>query len=455
MGKDRERNAPQMNTISRRDALKAAAATALGAGALPLVGGATPALARSRNDAPVQLKFTTAGGATDVPIYNGLAKIFNSTHSDAQATFQEVPGSWENFNQKLLTEVAANSVPDVIRHAIIYRPSLIANGYVQDLMPFAEKSHFNFDSYYSSPFGGYRDSKHLWGVPCGIYTMALYYNKTMFKQAGIPLPPTDWSKGYDWDQFLAVAKKLTTGHGPGKVYGFSTDSDLRWWINFIWQAGGDFLSPGYGRSTLGDLAAQEALNFIHDLIFKYQVWPNPVAFNNPGNLFVSGRLGMTIDGNWQIPLFKTIKNFEWGVMPLPHHKHTYTGVYIDGWFVPKGVPHPELSWELISSLVGLQAEDYVVQQSDLGIPILKSAAVKNKALLFNPLGPSGQQVWLDALNYGHTFPYSPIYSQLDPILARNLDLFSLNKITPKQFAQNISAAIDPLLAKLSPAQRAI
>ena len=35
---------------------------------------------------------------------------------------------------------------------------------------------------------------------------------------------------------------------------------------------------------------------------------------------------MTIDGNWQIPLFKTIKNFEWGVMPLPHNTKTYTGV---------------------------------------------------------------------------------------------------------------------------------
>ena len=70
------------------------------------------------------------------------------------------------------------------------------------------------------------------------------------------------------------------------------------------------------------------------------------------------------------------------------------------------------------------------------------------------MGPAGQKVWLDSPNYGHTFPYSPIYSQLDPILARNLDLFSLNKITPKQFAQNISTAIDPLLAKLTPAERA-
>lgn len=333
-----------MNRISRRDMLKATAATALGAGVLPLASRISPAQARPRGAAVPQLTFTTSGGATDVPIYNGLAKIFNSTHSDAQATFQEVPGSWEVFNQKLITELAANNAPDVIRHAIIYRPFLIANNYVQDLLPFAQKSHWNFDNYFSGPFKGYLNGNKLWGVPTGIYTMALYYNKTLFKEAGIPFPPTDWSKGYDWNQFLDAAQKLTKGSGPGKVYGFSTDTDLRWWINFIWQAGGDFLSPGYGRSALGDPPAQQALSFIHDLIFKYGVWPNPEAFNDPGSLFVSGRLAMNIDGNWQLPLYKTIKDFEWGVAALPHNTHTYTGYYIDGWFVPKGVAHPELSW---------------------------------------------------------------------------------------------------------------
>jgi multiple sugar transport system substrate-binding protein len=444
-----------MKEITRRDALKAAAATALGASALPVLGRGTPAFARSRSTAVPQLTFSTAGGATDVPIFNGLAKIFNTTHTDAQATFQEVPGSWENFNQKLLTQLAANNAPDVIRHAIIYQPQLIDDGQVEDLMPFAQKSKWDFSAYYSGPFKGYLSGNHLWGVPCGIYSMALYYNKTMFKEAGIPLPSTDWAKGYDWDQFLSVAQKLTKGRGPGKVYGFSTDTDLRWWINFIWQAGGDFLSAGYGRCTLGDPAAQEALNFIHDLIFKYEVWPNPEAFNDPGSLFVSGRLGMVIDGNWQIPLFKTIKNFEWGVAPMPHNTHTYTGIYIDGWFVPKGVAHPDLSWELISSFLGTQGEEWVVQQSDLGIPLLKAVAKKDAAILFNPLGPAEQQVWLQSTNYSHTFPYSPIYNQLDPIISRNVDLFSLGKVTPKQFADNISSAIDPLLAKLTPAQRIV
>lgn len=441
-----------MNKISRRDALKTAAAASLGAAALPLINGATPAFARPSSAVP-QLKFTTAGGAADIPIYNGLAGIFNKTHTNAQATFQEVPGSWENFNQKLIAELAANSVPDLIRHATIYTPFLISNNYVQDLTPLAHKAGLRLNDYFSTPFKAYQAGNHLWGFPTGIYTMALYYNKTLFREAGIPFPSTDWEKGYSWDQFLDVAKKLTKGKGPGKTFGFSTATDLRWWINFIWQAGSDFLSPGHDRVALVDPAAQEALSFIHDLIYKYEVWPNPQAYKDPGSLFVSGRLGMYIDGIWQLVTLKTIKNFEWGVAPLPRHKRIATGYYIDAWFVPKGVRNPELSVELLASIVGPQGEDWVVQQSDLGIPILKRAAQKNRALLFNPLKGAEQQVWLDSIKYGTGFPYTPIYNQLDPIISRNVDLFSLNKATPKQFAQNLATAINPLLAKLTPAEK--
>src|SRR5581483_5690304 len=131
----------------------------------------------------------------------------------------------------------------------------------------------------------------------------------------------------------------------------------------------------------------------------------------------------------------------------------YTGYYIDGWFIPRGVAHPELSWELISSFLGHQAEDFVVHQSDLGIPMLKAVAQQDSKLLFNPLPPAEQKVWLDSIDHGHTFPYSPIYNQLDPIISRNMDLFSVNQVTPKQFAQNISSQIDPMLAKLTPVQR--
>ncbi len=115
------------NKMSRRDVLKSAAAAALGVAALPVVGDPLSASAFTRNNATTQLKYATPANAPEIPIFKGLANQFNKTHGNAQAALQLVAGTWENFDQKLTAELAANAAPDVIRDAIIYRPLLITN----------------------------------------------------------------------------------------------------------------------------------------------------------------------------------------------------------------------------------------------------------------------------------------------------------------------------------------
>jgi len=141
------------------------------------------------------------------------------------------------------------------------------------------------------------------------------------------------------------------------------------------------------------------------------------------------------------------------VAPLPRNKKIATGYYIDGWFVPKGAPNPELSWELISSFMSAQTEDYVAHQSDLGIPMLMSTAKKDANVLFNPLPPNEQKVWLDSPNYGHQFPWTPNFADIQQVLSRNFDLFALQKTDAKQTAKNIAQQVQPLLNQLTPAER--
>ena len=56
----------------------------------------------------------------------------------------------------------------------------------------------------------------LYLLPNTWNTMLIYYNTTMFADAGIDRPSDDWT----WDDFLAVAQQLTTGDGDAKVFGF-------------------------------------------------------------------------------------------------------------------------------------------------------------------------------------------------------------------------------------------
>jgi multiple sugar transport system substrate-binding protein len=228
-------------------------------------------------------------------------------------------------------------------------------------------------------------------------------------------------------------------------------TDFRWWIHFIWQSGGDFLNADHTKVTLETPAAIEGLQYLHDLIFKYQVWPNPETlkdYNTVTGLFTSGRVGMYLDGMWQMPACKTIKRFEWGVAPLPHNTKIATGYYIDGWFVPKGAPHPDLSWELIASFLSPRTEDFVARTSDLGIPMLKSTARKDANILFNPLPVPEQRVWLDSPKYGYQFPWTPNFADINEVLARNIDLFSVGQSDAKLTVANITRQVQPLLDQL-------
>jgi multiple sugar transport system substrate-binding protein len=40
--------------------------------------------------------------------------------------------------------------------------------------------------------------------------MMIYYNTRVFEEAGISRPSNDWT----WEDFLEIAKKLTSGSGP-------------------------------------------------------------------------------------------------------------------------------------------------------------------------------------------------------------------------------------------------
>ncbi|MCK9328598.1 MAG: extracellular solute-binding protein [Candidatus Cloacimonetes bacterium] len=55
----------------------------------------------------------------------------------------------------------------------------------------------------------------LYGLPYTKGGFYVFYNKDMFDAAGIAYPTDDWT----WDDFEAIAKKLTTGTGASKVYG--------------------------------------------------------------------------------------------------------------------------------------------------------------------------------------------------------------------------------------------
>lgn len=108
---------------------------------------------------------------------------------------------------------------------------------------------------------------HLYAIPFFQVAMALYYRKDLFIQAGLdPSRPPQ-----TWDEFLEYGRRITESKPGRSGFVFSSGPGGRayWWVDFVWQAGGQVVVPGangYWRSALDSDQTATALDFYRRLV---------------------------------------------------------------------------------------------------------------------------------------------------------------------------------------------
>jgi len=146
-----------------------------------------------------------------------------------------------------------------------------------------------------------------YSLPTKIDQYGLVVNKNMFDAAGIPLP-TSWTI----DEFRAVAKKLTKGEGPDKVYGmfFNSQQDILYPINYflVQNVGGDPIYKAGGKETaFTDPLMVKTIKTVAEMMLVDKSAPTHAdsvsqKLSQEG-MFLSGKSAMTI-GPWIIRSIK-------------------------------------------------------------------------------------------------------------------------------------------------------
>ena len=194
----------------------------------------------------------------------------------------------------------------------------------------------------------------------------MFYNKTMFDAAGLATPTDDWT----WDDMLAAAQKLTKA--DENTWGIVNIADyILLKGNWVYGAGGTLHTPDFTKFTMTDPGTVEAYKWNWDLIYTYKVAPPPGALGS-SNAFMTGKVGMWIEGVWWIPDFASgIKDFEWDVCLFTKHPKTgkrTTTVESDGWWVYKQTKEPDAAYDLIAYLGAEEQQKSVFQAAGYVIP---------------------------------------------------------------------------------------
>ena len=235
-----------------------------------------PSLAQT---APLILKVGGAGGfklpdknATDPNsrANRAIVEAFERAHPDirlesAQGLQIDGPGAESN----LLLAFAGGTAPDVVYVNFRSSASYIQQGFLIPLDDYLKNDPAVLAHIQPTLLPILKDAGHghIYSLPFLAAVQALYYRKDMFQAAGLDpnKPPRNW------DEFYADAQALTDQ--PKGVWGFEfgTDSDASayWWINFLWQAGGEVIKRGPNgqwRAAFNSPAGVTALKFYGKLL---------------------------------------------------------------------------------------------------------------------------------------------------------------------------------------------
>ncbi len=193
-----------------------------------------------------------------------------------------------------------------------------------------------------------------YGVPLDINTVFLFYNKQMFKEAGLSEPGAD----YSYTRLLEDARKLTKA--DGSRYGLAIKPGAWDVFGLLRSNGGDLLEEQGNRPTakLDSPANIEMMQFLADLINrdKASVIPN---FNSgkgpqPVDLFKQRKIAMFFSGPWDLKEMERNSpaglREEIGTAQLPKGINGKTSGSVQGGgslFVPKGSKNREAAFEFL------------------------------------------------------------------------------------------------------------
>ncbi|MFF3766514.1 extracellular solute-binding protein [Streptomyces sp. NPDC001922] len=208
-----------------------------------------------------------------------------------------------DLRTKVLQLANSRALPDLI---LVDNPDLqqlAATGALTDLGPAGVKT----DGLYPNVVAAGKYQGKLYGVAPGVNQLALYYNTSMLKKAGVKPPAT-------WDELRVAAKKLTQGdtvHGIGFAVPATEEGSF--------QFESFFFGAGASLKTLDSPQAVSALNLLNELVSSGSAPKDVLSWNqmNVGEQFANGSLAMMINGPWELPLLRKAGMNDFGVVPVP------------------------------------------------------------------------------------------------------------------------------------------
>lgn len=259
------------------------------------------------------------------------------------------------IDQKLLLATAGGNPPDVAGLWAWRLYTYAEMGALEPLDGLMRRDGVSAEDYLPSIIEQCRYKDFTWALPTTPATLALHYNRDLFRKAGLDpdRPPRTIAELNEY------AAKLTVTDESGAIVqlGFSPTEPGWWNDRWGYWFGGDLLSADGKRITIDSAENIAAFEWVRSFPKRYGMEHIQVfqasggQFNSSQNLFLAGKVAMVLQGPWMATFVdKFSPGLDWGVAPFPAVDASMPAVTIceaDVLVIPKGSRHREEAWDFI------------------------------------------------------------------------------------------------------------
>jgi ABC-type glycerol-3-phosphate transport system substrate-binding protein len=213
--------------------------------------------------------------------------------------------------QEFVSVMASGKGPDIVRIPITAIPLMAKYGFLARLNSFTDKWT---QKDYMPPimWNSVNVDGGIYGIPYDSFFTTLFYNKKIFGQCGITKAPETWKD--------IIEDSRTINSRLKDTWGIALQPDMFNFMDFIWQAGGNFYDNG--KLKFNDPSVIKALRFWHDLKWEYGAMPpqNILYEYDVEQLFATGKVAMMVGVANRLPVMARrygldISDIE--IVPLP------------------------------------------------------------------------------------------------------------------------------------------
>lgn len=364
-----------------------------------------------------------------------LIPQFESDHPGV--TVEAVPVPYDELHQKLVTAVAGDTLPDLVRSDIMWVPELGDLGVLVAL----DEQMPDFADYAAQVYPGALATNafqgHYYGLPLDTNTRVLLYNAEALAKAGLDEPPATF------DDLRENAAALT----EAGVFSFADNSTSGWNVlPWIWSAGGAVTDEDVTKAT-GFLDSPESVAGVQLLVDLYREKAIPdIILGGEGGTATSdglatGAYGTILDGPWMYPIFASqFPDFELQAVQVPAGDGgSISVVGGESVVLTQSSENKDAAAEFMRFLL---SEDAQYEMAKVGQMSVLSSLGDKLVGINEYYAP-----FVEQLATAQPRTPTPAWPKIDDILKAQIHRALIGEVTVQEALDEAAAQVDPLLAE--------